>query len=164
MIERRVSLALRFLSLRQAGTWSEADKTAAQAFDQQLQLAHKTCCNDLPRLQREKRKLRVEVFQFIHGRALEAGPTHKIALHLSNLQGVPLSNFAQAIPMTESRPLHEALHKSNSTCAEIFQELQGGSLTVWAPTERPALLQLATAFQADSMLRQLRRRQRRLRT
>ena len=158
MIERRVQLGNLFASLGRSSKWSENDIASARRFGEHLEIARKACAEDLPRLQREKRKQRskiiprwlepsADLFQLLHSRTQHAGGKQKVALHLSNLQDLPLQSFQHAMPTDEARRIYEAIYKSAATFSDILQAITGGSLIVWAPTEHSTVAQLAATFQ-----------------
>ena len=89
----------------------------------------------------------MELLQFLHDRAHALGPNHRLTLNLSNIQGIDMHTFAQALPVHNARNLFDAFHKNPDTCMGALRMLNGGSLTTWAPSERGTLLQLATTFQ-----------------
>ena len=88
-----------------------------------------------------------ELLQFVHRRAQEKGPNNRVSLNLSNVQRITLPSFDEAVPMKETREIFEAICRSAESCAGILRTLNGGSLTIWAPTDRGALRQLLPAFQ-----------------
>ena len=163
MIEKRVQLGYTFASVRSNMGWTSADVGAATTFEQKLEIAKQACVKDLPRIQREKRKIQnqlvarwmepsVELYQFLYQRAQQTGTNHRLALHLSNLQGASMEGLSQAISVKEARRLYEEILKSPESCEDLLKAtLNGGSLTMWAPSDHIAMMRIATAFKKVSL-------------
>ena len=158
LIERRAQLGRQLVSVRHTAAWTCADIASAVTFEERLKRVVESCTKELPRLQRERKKLpsrlvprwlepSAELLHLVHSRAQDAGQAHKIALHLSNVQKTTLQDYAQIVSPLAARVMYEKIHKSPLECEEIFRSLGNGSLTIWAPTERAALLRLAATFQ-----------------
>ena len=158
MIERRAKVARLFASSKQTATWIDSDRAAAATFENKLEKAEQTCMKDLPRVIREKRKLRnklvpwwlepsPELLTFYHDMAQRAGPDHKVALNLPNVQGISLDQYGQMLSTETARELYESLHKNKMSRESVFRGLGHGSITVWAPTDKATLSQLLIDFQ-----------------
>ena len=158
LIERMAQLGRQLASVRHTASWSRTDAASAASFEDRLNRAVESCTRELPRLQRDKRKLHsrlvpgwlktsADLLHLLHTRAQMAGQSHKLACQLSNIQKIPIQGHSQLIPPTEARLLYEKIHKSPAECEEVFRALGDGSITMWAPTERPSLLRLAATFQ-----------------
>ena len=162
LLERRMQLGQRFASLCDATGWSQPDVAAAHAFAEQLRQAGQACITDLPRIQREKRKMRnrlvprwlepsAELCTFLHERTQQNNPSCRLALFLSNLQGVPLERFPRVTSTSDARLLYESVQASATGCASILQQFAGAGLMMWAPTEYSSITQLAATFHKFSL-------------
>jgi hypothetical protein len=162
MLERRIQLGQRFASLCNTTRWSQSDVAAAQAFTEQLKQAGQACVTDLPRIQREKRKMRnrfvprwlepsVELFTFLYGRTQQNDPSCRLALFLSNLQALPLEKYPRAVSTCDARLLYESVQTSATGCEDILKQFLGGGLMLWAPTDKSSVVQLAATFHKFSL-------------
>ena len=94
----------------------------------------------------------VELYKFVYERGQRSGTNHRLALHLSNIQGATLSGLAHAVPVQETRLIDETMWKSAPSCEGFLRTLNGGSITMWAPTDTATSLHLASAFEKYSFL------------
>ena len=93
----------------------------------------------------------VELYQFLYERA-QSNPNHRLALHLSNIQGANLHGLEHTLPVQEARLIYEKVLRSAASCEEFFQTLGGASITIWAPTDTATTLQLVSAFKKFALL------------
>jgi hypothetical protein len=87
-----------------------------------------------------------ELLDYMHSRARTSGLGWKIALHLSNLQGIDLDQFPQVLPIQATRLTLENLTRSPCTGVEVLRSLSGSGLVTLAPNDNDALQRLATAY------------------
>ena len=76
--------------------------------------------------------------------------THRVALRLSNLQGLAFDGFPQAVSPTEARKCYEALSKGSPHGEQTLQAYRGAGLLLWMPMENEAALRVAAAYLAYS--------------
>jgi hypothetical protein len=85
---------------------------------------------------------------YAHAKMQAAGPASRIALHLSNLQGLDFQRFPQAMGPSDGRSVYDALQRGKESCEALLRKFLGTSLMLWAPTDTALLVQLASAFQS----------------
>ena len=146
-IDRRARFASLLTSARSASCWTDSDTTAALNFETAIENARNNCICELRKVLQQRRKLRPailprwqepspELMEFIHNRACAAGPRHKVALHLSDLQSIGFDSFPQALQPECARPVCESLHKGSGTALQALAHFANGGLTTWAPNDK----------------------------
>jgi hypothetical protein len=157
IIERRAHLATLFAKLRTTTTWQIPDVERAAEFERRVETARSACGLELPQVLRERRKHRdkavprwqepsTDFFNFVHERAKNDESQPRVALHLSNLQGVDFQAFPHALTPPECRNMYDQLYGGVEKCTEFLQQHNGTHLIIWGPTEGNVMQQLATAY------------------
>ena len=88
-----------------------------------------------------------DFLSFAHTRSQAAGASTRIALHLSNLQGVDFNRFPLAVGPIEGRVLYDAAYRGKKPCEDALRWLAGTDIMIWSPTDNSILAQLAAAIQ-----------------
>ena len=87
-----------------------------------------------------------DLLKYIVTRVQSCGAHWKVALHLSNLQGVDFTTLPQVFPPPELRHVLDGLCKGPSKGVELLSRFSGGGIVTWAPQESDALQRLVATF------------------
>ena len=156
-IERRVRFAVLLASASQQPSWSQSDRDAAEQFQQEVEAARKDCIDQLGDVLKSRRKVKgwqlprwqepsLDLLQYMVEQVQAAGDAWRIALHMSNLQGISFENSPQTLPPAEARLVLGGLCKGPSTGVQVLSRFDAGGVVTWAPQESDALHRLVAAY------------------
>jgi len=165
-IEKRRRLMLAVLSAESAHGWQEQDKINAASFAEDMRKAFEACHEELPELTRKLKKKRsgkalipqwLEPSTLLLEHALQAKSEMTIALHLSNLQRIPLqslcdqtagiTNQPRVLKPEDCRELYTRLSQAQVKIEEALVKFRGGGLLIWAPDNNDQIPRLMNALQ-----------------
>lgn len=143
MIDQRSNTGVLIASIADGPGWSQDETNKATDWREKVERARRECIEDLPRELRERRKRKQEapiprwqepgpdLLTFL-GRDLQP-QTHKLVLHLSNLQGADLGGNTGTLGVMDSRRMYSLMSKGAGGSEELLAGIRGGEVTMWAP-------------------------------
>ena len=159
MIIRRANMARMIAMESSRAGWAEEDARMAREFHDRADVAREQCSASLPKILRDRSRNQSKTLPrwleqspgfmcYAHPRIEAAGPSSRLALHLSNLQELNFNGFPYAEPPEKARPFYDMMHRGKAKCEEAIRSFTGKSLMLWAPTDNATVVHLASAFRA----------------
>ena len=165
-LERRRRIVKTVLSAGRAHGWTLEDEGEGQKFMKTVEKALGTCHDELPMAMKKMGKKKsgkeqVPIWQEPSTLIVEYGlsiqPHATVALHLSNLQRMPMASLCTTSGMhgggpgvmgiQEARELYTKLSQSQVKVEEALNKFGGGRLMIWAPESNEQIPRIMNALQ-----------------